>query len=101
VRELIRTRIYQEVQDYNRKEPEYFRGLVEPTDAERVLNGCKLKANRKMTGRSNINGPSKRSNETGSLFSSATNKRRASTRNSRSRSRLRCPSVKLVPLVRG
>ena len=46
--ELIRTRIYQEVRDYNRKEPEYFRGLVEPTDAERVLNGYKLKAKLKI-----------------------------------------------------
>lgn len=48
VRELIRARIYQEVQDYNQKEPEYFRGLVEPTQAERVLNGYKLKAKRKI-----------------------------------------------------
>jgi hypothetical protein len=48
VRELIRARIYQEVSDYNQKEPEYFRGLVEPADAERLLNGCKLKARRKI-----------------------------------------------------
>lgn len=48
VRELIRARIYQEVQDYNQKEPEYFRGLVEPTNAERVLNGYKIKAKRKI-----------------------------------------------------
>lgn len=48
VRELIRARIYQEVQDYNQKQPEYFRGLVEPTNAERVLNGYKLKAKRKI-----------------------------------------------------
>ena len=48
VRELIKARIYQEVQDYNLKEPEYFRGLVEPTHAERVLNGYKLKARRKI-----------------------------------------------------
>jgi len=48
VRELIRARIYQEVQDYNQKEPEYFRGLVEPTNAERVLNGYRLKARRKI-----------------------------------------------------
>src|SRR5213595_1613801 len=41
VRDLIRARIYQE-------EPEYFRGLVEPTNAERVLNGYKLKAKRKI-----------------------------------------------------
>jgi hypothetical protein len=48
VRELIQARIYQEVQDYNQKEPEYFRGLVEPINAERVLNGYKLKAQRKI-----------------------------------------------------
>src|SRR5215475_1792900 len=48
VRELLRARIYQEVQDYNQKEPECFRGLVEPTNAERVLNGYKLRARRKI-----------------------------------------------------
>ncbi len=48
VRELLRARIYQEVQDYNLKKPEYFRGLVEPTEAERTLNGYKLKARRKI-----------------------------------------------------
>lgn len=48
VRELIRARIYQEVQDYNLKEPEYFRGLVQPTEAERALNGYKLRAKRKI-----------------------------------------------------
>jgi hypothetical protein len=40
VRELIRERVYQEVQDFNRRQDErVFRGLVQPTDAERVLNG--------------------------------------------------------------
>jgi hypothetical protein len=48
VRELIRARIYQEIQDYNTREPEYFRGLVEPSEAERVLNGYRLKAKRKI-----------------------------------------------------
>src|SRR4051812_33503226 len=48
VRELIRARIYQEVQDYNQKQPEHFRGLVEPTDAERVLNGYKLRQHRQI-----------------------------------------------------
>jgi hypothetical protein len=51
VRELIRERVYQEVQDFNRKHGEQvFRGLVQPTDAERVLNGkpteYRLKAHR-------------------------------------------------------
>ena len=48
VRELIRARIYQEVQDYNLQQPEQFRGLVEPADAERTLNGYKLKARRQI-----------------------------------------------------
>lgn len=42
VRELIRERVYQEVQDFNCKQNEQvFRGLVQPTDAERVLNGAR------------------------------------------------------------
>ena len=40
VRELIRERVYQEVQDFNRQQDQQvFRGLVQPSDAERVLNG--------------------------------------------------------------
>jgi len=38
VRELIRSRLFQEVQDYNRRQPEHFRGLVQPTDAEQTLS---------------------------------------------------------------
>lgn len=48
VRELLRARIFQEVQDYKLKEPEFFRGLVEPTKAERTLNGFKLDERRKI-----------------------------------------------------
>lgn len=40
VRDLIRERVYQEVQDFNRRQhDDVFRGLVQPTDAERILNG--------------------------------------------------------------
>lgn len=40
VRVLIRERVYQEVQDFNRKRDEQvFRGLVQPPDAERVVKG--------------------------------------------------------------
>lgn len=48
VRELIRGRVYQEVQDYNTTQPEHFRGLVQPTDAEQTLNGFKLKKRREI-----------------------------------------------------
>ena len=43
LREIIRARIWQEVQDYNRQCGEVFRGLVQPTDAERTLNGFRMK----------------------------------------------------------
>jgi hypothetical protein len=39
LRELIRRRIYQEVTEYNAKLSGCFRGLVQPTEAERALNG--------------------------------------------------------------
>ena len=48
VRELIRSRVYQEVQDYNRRQPKVFRGLVQPADAERALNGYELKKPRQI-----------------------------------------------------
>jgi len=43
VRELIRSRVYQEVQDYNRQRGQVFQGLVQPEEAEKTLNGWKLK----------------------------------------------------------
>ncbi len=48
VRELIRSRVYQEVKDYNTRQPEYFRSLVQPTDAEQTLNGYKLRKPRQI-----------------------------------------------------
>jgi hypothetical protein len=47
-RELIRRRVYEEVQEFNVSTPEYFRGLVQPAEAERVLNGYKLRHRRKI-----------------------------------------------------
>jgi len=41
VRELIRSRVYQEVQDHNRRQPPRFAGLIEPEKDERTLNGEK------------------------------------------------------------
>lgn len=49
VRDLIRERVYQEVSEYNfrsRREGGMFRGLVQPTDAERTLNGFRVPKNR-------------------------------------------------------
>ena len=48
IRELIRSRVYQEVQDYNMQRGQVFRGLVQPDDAEKTLNGWKLKKPRQI-----------------------------------------------------
>ena len=46
VRDLIRARVYREVHDYNIDQPEYFHGLIQPSDAERSLNGFKMRKRR-------------------------------------------------------
>jgi hypothetical protein len=55
VQELIRERVYQEVDEYNRRQREgksgagaAFQGLVQPTDAEVALNGFKVKKGREI-----------------------------------------------------
>ena len=48
VRELIRSRVYQEVKDYNTRQPEYFRGLIQPTEAEQTLNGFRFRKPRQI-----------------------------------------------------
>lgn len=49
VRELIRSRVYQEVKDHNDQgNPTEFHGLVQPTDAEQTLNGFRLKKPRQI-----------------------------------------------------
>jgi hypothetical protein len=42
VRELIRQRVYQEVEEYNNRQPAIFRMLVQPNDTERTFNGFKF-----------------------------------------------------------
>lgn len=46
VREILRARIWQEVSDYNQSLPQVFHGLVQPTDAERLLCGARLRTPR-------------------------------------------------------
>ena len=48
VREIIRRRVYQEVQDYNLEQGEVFPGLVQPHETEATLNGYRLKEQRKL-----------------------------------------------------
>ena len=48
VRELIRKRVYEEVREYNLGASDHFRGLVQPTGAERTLNGYRLRERRQI-----------------------------------------------------
>lgn len=43
VKDIIEQRVTQEVKSYNNKQSGYFNGLIEPTDAEKTINGYKLK----------------------------------------------------------
>lgn len=54
VRELIERRVYEEVQAYNTSKPGYFRGLVQPTDAEETLNGYRLRTHREIDWRAQV-----------------------------------------------
>ena len=42
IRELIRQRVTQEVEEFNSRQPSVFRMLVQPSDTERTLNGFKF-----------------------------------------------------------
>jgi hypothetical protein len=43
VEELITKRVEKEVEDFNKSLPEYFKGLVQPSETERGLNGVQIK----------------------------------------------------------
>jgi hypothetical protein len=47
-RDLIRERIRQEVEDFNRKQSDLYHGLVQPTDTERTPNGFTFRERRSL-----------------------------------------------------
>lgn len=54
VKDIIKERVLKEVENYNNKLPQYFNGLVEPTDAEKTLNGYKLKPKKLIDGEKQV-----------------------------------------------
>lgn len=47
VKDLIAARVEAEVKSYNHTLPEYFKGLIQPSEAEKTLNGFKLRNRKK------------------------------------------------------
>jgi len=47
-REVIRSRVYQEVTEYNARQAGLFRGLVQPRDAEQTREGFRLRNPRRI-----------------------------------------------------
>jgi hypothetical protein len=43
IKEIIEARVRQEVNAYNNKQPEYYNGLIEPSEAEKTINGYRLR----------------------------------------------------------
>ena len=54
VKDIISERVLQEVETYNQKLPQYFNGLVEPTEAEKTINGYKLNTRRAIDGEKQV-----------------------------------------------
>jgi hypothetical protein len=54
VKEIIEARVRGEVEAYNKKLPAYFNGLIEPTDAEKTINGYKLKSKKPIDGEKQV-----------------------------------------------
>ncbi|HEY2793448.1 MAG TPA: hypothetical protein VGJ28_13880 [Micromonosporaceae bacterium] len=48
LREVIRRRVFQEVAEHNAATPPVFRGLVQPSDAERTRNGYRTREPRRV-----------------------------------------------------
>lgn len=101
VRELIERRVYEEVHEYNASKPGYFRGLVQPTDAEATLNGYRLRSQREIDWREQRDRALEAFERNG--FFILIDDRQAERLDERIRIRLgtEVTFVKLVPLVGG
>ncbi len=54
VREIIRSRIYQEVKDFNAQPTGVYPGLIQPKESEQILNGFRLKTPRQIDWRDQL-----------------------------------------------
>jgi selenophosphate synthase len=54
VQEIITQRVLHEVAQYNERSTDYFHGLIVPSDAEKTLNGYKMKETKQIDGEKQV-----------------------------------------------
>ena len=54
VKDIIEARVRQEVETYNKRLPEYYNGVIEPNDAEKTINGFKLRSKKPIDGEKQV-----------------------------------------------
>lgn len=54
LKDIITARVLSEVNAYNNTNPEYFKGLIQPNEAERTLNGFRIKKKKKIDGEQQV-----------------------------------------------
>jgi hypothetical protein len=54
VKDIIEARVRGEVETYNKRLPDYYNGLIEPTDAEKTINGYKLRIKKPIDGEKQV-----------------------------------------------
>ena len=54
VKDIIEARVHGEVEAYNKRLPEYYNGLIEPSDAEKTINGYKLRSKKPIDGEKQV-----------------------------------------------
>lgn len=54
LKDIIEQRVKQEVENYNKRLPEYYNGLVQPSDAEKTINGFKLRTKKPIDGEKQV-----------------------------------------------
>jgi hypothetical protein len=76
IKDIIEARVRAEVAKYNSTLKEYFYGLVQPTEAERTLNGYKMKERKTIDAENRFTSLYPLFNKMAFLFWSMTDKRR-------------------------
>ena len=54
LKDIITARVLTEVENYNSSKPEYFKGLIQPSDAEKTLNGFRVKKRKTIDGEQQV-----------------------------------------------